>query len=173
MILESKLSCICQLWHSWHLPLEHLVQMAFRDQTLEYVSCENENAFQEYKKKFVCSNNPIMLGFGSGAAFRVLCYMDIHDFSYQMPCCSSLYCCFLKKIAKPVMVATIKCIYDRMVCNILVFMALPFLHTAEQMKDKKSAKGFLFLIFLSQHNAECSAMCMILGIPKSGDIKSS
>lgn len=71
------------------------------------------------------------------------------------------------------MVATIKCIYDRMVCNNLVSMALPFLHTAEQMKDNKSAKGFLFLIFLSQHNAECSAMCTILGIPKSDDIKSS
>jgi len=60
-------------------------------------------------KKIICSSNLIMLGFGSDAALHVLRYMDIHDFSYQLPCCSALYCC-LKKITKIVMIATTKCV---------------------------------------------------------------
>lgn len=76
-------------------------------------------------------------------------------------------------MTKIVMIATMKCVYDRMVCNILFITALSLLRTAEQRKGKKSAKGVMFLIFLSQHNAECSAMFTILGIPKSVDIKSS
>lgn len=35
------------------------------------------------------------------------------------------------------MIATMKRVYDRMVCNILFITALSFLHTAEQMKGKK------------------------------------
>lgn len=38
------------------------------------------------------------------------------------------------------MIATMKCVYDRMVCNILFITAWSFLRTAEQTKGKKSAK---------------------------------
>lgn len=64
------------------------------------------------------------------------------------------------------MIAKMKCIYDRMVCKNLIITAWSFLHTAEQMKGKKSATGFKFLILLSQHNTECSAMYLMVGKPK-------
>jgi len=54
-----------------------------------------------------------------------------------------------------------------MVCNVLLITALSFLRDAEQKKGRKSAEGFMFLIFLSQHNAECSAVFTVLRIPKS------